>query len=96
MSRRFAVIDTETNWKDEVMSIGVLIARPKNFERTDSRYYILPRAEKIGGMYSNSMRMTKHDILIKHRPDAIDDLKDLLNSNGVNDILAYNAFLGET
>ena len=32
MSRRFAVIDTETNWKDEVMSIGVLIARSKDFE----------------------------------------------------------------
>ena len=91
MSRRFAVIDTETNWKDEVMSIGVLIARSKNFEKIDSRYYILPRAEKIGGMYSNSMRMTKHEILIKHRPDAIDDLKDLLNSNGVKDLLAYNA-----
>ena len=58
MSSRFAVIDTETNWKDEVMSIGVLIARCKNFERTDSRYYILPKAEKIGGMYSSSMRRT--------------------------------------
>ena len=91
MSKRFAVVDTETNWKDEVMSIGVLIAKSSNFERTDSRYYILPRAEKIGGMYSNSMRMTKHEILIKHRPDAIDDLKDLLNSNGVKDLLAYNA-----
>ena len=45
MSKRFAVIDTETNWKDEVMSIGVLIAKSSNFERTDSRYYILPRAE---------------------------------------------------
>ena len=74
MSRRFAVIDTETNWKDEVMPIGVLIARCKNFERTDSRYYILPHAEKIGGMYSKSMRMTKHEIITKHRGDAIDDL----------------------
>ena len=91
MSRRFAVIDTETNWKDEVMSIGVLIARCNDFERTDSRYYILPRAEKIGGMYSNSMRITKHEILIKHRGDAIDDLRDLLNSNGVDDLFAYNA-----
>ena len=37
MSRKFAVIDTETNWNDEVMSIGVLIANSKNFNRTDSR-----------------------------------------------------------
>lgn len=91
MSKRFAVIDTETNWNDEVMSIGVLIANSRDFERTHSRYYILPRAEKIGGMYSKSMRMTKHEILTKHRPDAIDDLRYLLNSNGVDDLLAYNA-----
>ena len=91
MSRRFAVIDTETNWKDEVMSIGVLIARCKNFERTDSRYYILPKAEKIGGMYSSSMRQTKHEIITKHRGDAIDDLRYLLESNGGDDLFAYNA-----
>lgn len=91
MSRRFAVIDTETNWNNDVMSIGVLIAKSKDFERTDSRYYILPRAEKVGGMYSKTMRMTRHEILTKHRSDAIDDVIDLLNSNGVNDLLAYNA-----
>ena len=91
MSRRFAVIDTETNWNDEVMSIGVIIAKSKNFKGIDSRYYILPRAEKIGGMYSKSMRRTSHEILTKHRPEAIDDLRDLLNSNGVDDLFAYNA-----
>ena len=91
MSKRFAVIDTETNWNDEVMSIGVMIAKCKDFERTSSRYYILPNAEKVGGMYSSTMRATRHEILIKHRDDAIDDLRYLLNSNGVDDLLAYNA-----
>ncbi|MBR5502874.1 MAG: hypothetical protein IKV87_00255 [Methanobrevibacter sp.] len=91
MSRRFAVIDTETNWKDEVMSIGVLIARTKNFNRTDSRYYILPKEESVGGMYSHSMRKTSHEIITAHRYDAIDDLKFLLDSNGVDDLFAYNA-----
>ena len=91
MSRRFAVIDTETNWNDDVMSIGVLIARSKNFKHTDSRYYILPQEEKVGGMYSKSMRSTTHEILTGHRGDVIDDLRLLLNSNGVDDLFAYNA-----
>ena len=91
MSRRFAVIDTETNWNDEVMSIGVLIARTKNFEKTDSRYYILPRAEQRGGMYSKSMRRTSHEITVKHRDDALDDVRYLLESNGLDDLFAYNA-----
>ena len=91
MSRRFAVIDTETNWNDEVMSIGVLIARCRNFKKTDSRYYILPSEEKVGGMYSKSMRNTAHEIITGHRVEVIDDLKILLNSNGVDDLFAYNA-----
>lgn len=44
MSKKFGVIDTETNWNDEVMSIGVLIANCKNFKKIDSRYYILPKS----------------------------------------------------
>lgn len=91
MSKRFAVIDTETNWNDEVMSIGVLIANSRNFNRKDSRYYILPKEEAIGGMYSKSMRQTNHEIITGHRVEVIDDLKMLLNSNGVDDLLAYNA-----
>lgn len=91
MSRRFAVIDTETNWNDDVMSIGVLIARSKNFKHTDSRYYILPQEEKVGGMYSKSMRSTTHEILTGHRGEVIDDLRLVLYSNGVDDLFAYNA-----
>ena len=91
MTRRFAVIDTETNWNNQVMSIGVLIARCRNFERTDSRYYILPKEEKVGGMYSKSMRSTTHEILTGHRVEVIDDLKSVLDSNGVDDLFAYNA-----
>ena len=91
MSRRFAVIDTETNWNDDVMSIGVIIARSKNFKGADSRYYILPEEEKVKGMYSKSMRRTSHEILTGNRYEVIDDVRDLLESNGVDDLFAYNA-----
>lgn len=91
MSKRFAVIDTETNWNDEVMSIGVLIANSRNFTRADSRYYILPKEEKVGGMYSRAMRKTTHEILTGHRCDVVGDLRSVLDSNGVDDLLAYNA-----
>jgi hypothetical protein len=89
--KRFAVIDTETNWNNDVMSIGVVIARSRNFKKTGSRYYILPQEEKVGGMYSKSMRNTNHEILTGHRFEVIDDLKSILDSNGVDDLFAYNA-----
>ncbi|WP_405290568.1 hypothetical protein [Methanobrevibacter sp.] len=91
MSRKFAVIDTETNWNNKVMSIGVLVAKCRNFEKTDSRYYILPQEEKVGGMYSKSMRQTTHEIITGQRTEVISDVRALLNSNGVDDLFAYNA-----
>ena len=49
----FAVIDTETNWHDEVMSLGVAIADKTTFKCLETRYYIFEQEARIGGMYSS-------------------------------------------
>ena len=48
----FAVIDTETNWHDEVMSLGVAIADKTTFKCLETRYYIFEQEARVGGMYS--------------------------------------------
>ena len=48
----FAVIDTETNWNNEVMSIGVVIAEKDTFKKVDDLYFIFDPEYKIGGMLS--------------------------------------------
>ena len=48
----FAVIDTETNWDNEVMSIGIVIAESLLFEEISSKYYIISPECDRGGMYS--------------------------------------------
>lgn len=35
---KFAVIDTETNWNDEVMSIGAVIAEIDTFNACELKY----------------------------------------------------------
>ena len=35
----FAVIDTETNWNNEVMSIGVVIAEKDTFKKVSLQAY---------------------------------------------------------
>ena len=51
----FAVIDTETNWIDQVMSIGTVIADSQTFAPLESKYHILPIECQIGGMYENTL-----------------------------------------
>jgi hypothetical protein len=88
----FAVVDTETNWHDSVMSIGLVIADEISFEPIMPKYYILTPECKVGGMFSKTLYLkdTKID-LEGSRKDVLIDLKNQLNENGVKKIFAYNA-----
>ena len=89
---KFAVIDTETTWGDDVMSIGIVIAGSQNFMPLDRRYYILTPFKNYGGMYSCALYAdsTIHDMECL-REAAIDDIKRFLAVNAVSEIFAYNA-----
>ena len=41
---KFAVIDTETNWADQVMSIGTVIADSDTFQPIEMKYHLTPTA----------------------------------------------------
>ena len=85
-----AVIDTETNWLDQVMSIGVVTAREELLEPAESRYYILTPETEAGGMYEDRMELARPH-LVCSREEAMEDLRDWLNAQGVREIFAYNA-----
>ena len=51
----FAVIDTETNWADQVMSIGTVVADADTFQAREVKYHILPVECQIGGMYESAL-----------------------------------------
>ena len=51
----FAVIDTETNWADQVMSIGTVIADANSFQPVEDKYHVLPIECAVGGMYSGTL-----------------------------------------
>lgn len=88
----FAVIDTETNWNDAVMSIGAIIANADTFEPVSAKYYIITPEHKVGGMFSHTLFLDDHKLNLEcSRREALGDLTDCLKSNGVTDLFAYNA-----
>ena len=92
MMQRFAVIDTETNWVDQVMSIGVVIADAESFRPLDAKYYILPDACAIGGMYENTLYLKTPVTPIQcTRQEALVDMTGWLKAAGVTSMFAYNA-----
>ena len=88
----FAVIDTETNWADQVMSIGTVIAGGDTFAPMESKYHILPIECEIGGMYYDTLFLdTPVKPLLCTREEALEDLRRWFVSHGVRSIFAYNA-----
>ncbi len=88
----FAVIDTETTWSDEVMSIGVAIADLVSFEPVDKRYYILTPQCNSGGMYSFVMNVKGVKVDLKDsRSVVINNLISTLKSYNIKFLFAYNA-----
>lgn len=89
---KFAVIDTETNWADQVMSIGTVIADADTFMVCEAKYHILPIECQIGGMYENTLFIeTPVQPLLCTRAEAIHDLCTWFLQHDVRSIFAYNA-----
>ena len=88
----FAVIDTETNWYDEVMSIGIALADSKTFKCVGAKYYIIDPEYRKGGMYSDVMNVVKSiPAEVMSREDALSGMAKWLNENRVTQLYAYNA-----
>lgn len=89
----FAVIDTETNWDNDVMSIGVVIADRHTFEKVDDLYFILDPEYKVGGMFSSKLRAkgrSRRDTL-SSRGNAVDVINRVLAKYDIKEVYAYNA-----
>ncbi len=88
----FAVIDTETNWSNQVMSIGLVIANNETFSIVEKKYYIITPECNEGGMYSSvlSVKGQKED-LKGQRKDVLQAVESTLSLYNVDSIYAYNA-----
>jgi len=88
----FAVIDTETNWADQVMTIGTVIADKENCQIASVKYHVLPQECEVGGMYEGALFL---DIpfppVLCSRREAMEDLKAWFSEYRIRDIFAYNA-----
>ncbi len=91
MIDKFAVIDTETNWNDEVMSIGIVIADSETKKKIDEIYYIIDPEYKVGGMYSDELQLDKEKAHITNRKQALKEIKKWLNTYHVRKLFEYNA-----
>ena len=89
---RFAVIDTETNWGDRVMSIGTVIADWDGFAAVDTKYHVLTPEYLVGGMFEGTLFSDPRQApVLCSRDQALRELQAWFADYGVDTIFAYNA-----
>ena len=89
---RFAVIDTETNWENQIMSIGTVIADANTFRVLDLKYHIITPEYLVGGMYSGALPLKfKLQPTYCSKKQAMRDLLSWFGQHGIRSIFAYNA-----
>ena len=86
-----AVIDTETNWNNEMMSIGIVLSKEDDFRVTDQKYYIIDPECRVGGLFSNVLRIKDAESKITDRKTALAEIRKWLSEKRVSRIFAYNA-----
>ncbi|MCM1397922.1 MAG: hypothetical protein NC225_00405 [Clostridium sp.] len=91
ITEKFAVIDTETNWYDEVMSIGVVVAETETMKKIDTVYYVIDPEYKVGGMFSDELFYHDDEACIVSRNQALQELRKWLDAYHVQKLFAYNA-----
>ena len=88
----FAVVDTETNWHDRVMSIGTVVADSSSFSVLDEKYHVLVPETAVGGMYDSVLFLEEAgQPVLCTRSQALEQLNIWFRQLGVGDIFAYNA-----
>jgi hypothetical protein len=89
---KIAVIDTETNWADQVMSIGTVIADGKTFAPIEGKYHVLPLECQVGGMYGHTLFIdTPVEPILCTRAEALADLRQWFARHEIRALFAYNA-----
>ena len=85
-----AVIDTETNFQNKVMSIGAVIADAKTYRIMDAIYYVITPECTVSAMYSGALYITR-PLEPCSRSFALADLRRILAEYDVHSLCAYNA-----
>ncbi|MDO6856322.1 hypothetical protein Q4502_01200 [Mesomycoplasma ovipneumoniae] len=97
-NKNIAVIDVETNYENEVFSVGVVIADSADFQWFDKGYWIIKNNWKVGGMYIHKtftplpLEFREEINVVQTRQEMIAQLIHFLKFYEVKNWFSYTTF----
>lgn len=86
-----AVIDTETNWDNRLMSVGLVAADEDDFAVMDTRYFVLDPEYTVGGMFDSVLFLPEQEAAVLSRHEALQEIRAWLTQWEIRALYAYNA-----
>lgn len=86
-----AVLDTETNWDDRLMSVGVVTARDGEFTPIERLYFVIDPEYTRGGIYEDSLFLPGVEPTVLSMDEAVAALSAFFKERGITRLFAYNA-----
>lgn len=93
----FALIDVETSYSNNIISIGIVISDDISFKPRSFKYYRILEHENVPAMFTYAMELgdfslnpSEYEIKASYL-DVIEKIKELLSNNKVKHLFAYNA-----
>ena len=91
MPETIAVIDTETTYHDDVMSVGIVIADREDLSWQQSLYYVFPEQYRKPSMFGRVLFLEGQEFIMKCRAEAMREILEIFREWNVTMIFAYNA-----
>lgn len=91
MDETYAVIDTETNYLNQVISIGIVIFTYKTYKIIQSLYYVIKPNYYTDGLYTSRLFSKEIKEKITTYESALIEIQEIFKENNIKAIFAYNA-----
>ncbi|MCI7792395.1 MAG: 3'-5' exoribonuclease [Lachnospiraceae bacterium] len=92
MSEIFGVIDTETNFSNQLISVGIVAVNATDYKIVDEYYGLFDPQYKSHAMYSHVLKYKGIEINnVAGSQEIIADLDGFIERNGIKKMFAYNA-----
>lgn len=96
-NKYICILDCETTFSNKVMSIGIVIANKDDFKIVDSYYYMISPEIFEPAYYSYALYVSNEkNTYLCSRDEAINHIINVLESNNIESIFAYNGHFDYT
>ncbi|WP_458615922.1 hypothetical protein [Mesomycoplasma ovipneumoniae] len=98
VNKYIAVIDVESNYNNEIFSVGVVIADSTNFKLIDKKYWIIENNWKVGGKYVDKtfaplpLKFIEESIILQTRKEITVRLISFLDIYKVKNWFSYTNY----